>query len=113
MPFLLPQVRMLLSRRCLVGISSWSWCELLNRPGAVGLQAIEKTIMQPVGATLPKLYFGGDDAVTAPERGQRYLTIRKFALYFRPFHLQHLAGRDNTALGRDPGCQLAAERPFN
>src|SRR6185503_12096142 len=73
-------------------------------------QAVDKPIMQAVGAALPELDLERDDAIAAPVWGAGDLALAVGVFDLSEAAVEIAAAGDDGALARGPGADLAAAR---
>src|SRR3954454_12918300 len=94
-------------------IRQWSFLsgrQPINLPRAVRQLRVPKAIMQPIQPPLPKLDDFGLQPITAPVRWQWNPFLAKPLSHLCHSRVEHTPGVDHSALARDPGPQLAAQR---
>ena len=90
---------------------SVSWAEALARPGLLALRAPEgDAVVEAARAALPELDHGRGEAVAAPEVRERHGLAVEAAQELVLAGLEVVGGRDDGALARDPGADLARAR---
>ncbi len=79
-------------------------------PASIWLKQVFKAVMKPAGLALPEFQTIGDNAEAAPEGRPGNFAAGELLLQLRKFCFQQTASRNDGALLRHPGAQLASSR---
>src|ERR1700750_3014372 len=82
-----------------------SRCEAINLPRFVRPTRVPKSVVQTVGAALPKFYFVGLESITAPVRRQWNSLVAEALGHLRHARIEHTPTIDHLALTRCPRAQ--------
>ena len=81
--------------------------QAFNGPTGVVQAAVEKTVVQAAGLSLPEFHRGRNNPVASPEIRQGNFTLKKLLLGLFKLLQEQLTRRNDLALPRHPGSKLA------
>src|SRR5262249_23457189 len=84
--------------------------EPIDRPGAVWPERVTKSVVQSLGATLPKFHALRFETISAPVRWKRHFSIGEPLFHFLKASVKNPARVNHRALMGSPRAKLGAER---